>query len=119
MTDESPVPATAPEGAPIAASTRRMLLEYTALRLGMFLGVAALMLFFVHGQNGFFVAIVVAAIVSGVASYFLLQRQRAPLADALDRRISASRAESARRTASEDEAADALRAEQESGPGAT
>jgi hypothetical protein len=113
MTDGS----AGPEGRQPQVSTRRMLLEYTALRLGMFLGVAAVILVFVHGQNGFFVAIVVAAIVSGVASYFLLQRQRAPLALALDRRISASRAESARRTASEDDAADALRAQQEQDPG--
>jgi hypothetical protein len=90
-------------------STRRTIVEYTVLRLGMFIGVAALMLVFVRGQDGFFLAIIVAALVSGVASYFLLQRQRAPLAMALDRRLSASRAASARKTASEDAVADALR----------
>ncbi len=98
-------------GAPVVVSTRRTIIEYTVLRLGMFLGVAALMLVFVHGQDGFFLAIIVAAIVSGVASYFLLQRQRAPLALALDRRLAASRAASARKTASEDSVADALRAD--------
>ncbi|MCU1676391.1 MAG: hypothetical protein JWM93_1149 [Frankiales bacterium] len=107
--DDAPGTAAPGDAAPgeRLASTRRMVIEYTVLRLGMFLGVAAVMLTFVRGRNGFFIALIVAAIVSGIASYFLLQRQRAPLAVALDRRLAASR----HKSASEDDADDALRRE--------
>lgn len=91
-------------------STARTLLVYSVLRLGMFLGVFALMMGIFNGRDGILLSMVVAAIVSGVGGYFLLSRQRAPLAEALDRRVNARRERAQRRTASEDEAADSLRA---------
>ena len=56
---------------------------------------------------------VVAALVSSVASYFLLARQRTELAVAVEARVSAARTKAAERTAREDAIADEILAEQE------
>jgi hypothetical protein len=95
------------------ASTGRTLAVYSLLRLGLFVGGVIILLPFVRGRNGLYLAMIISAIVSGIASYFLLRSQRAPLAAALDRRLTSSRSASASKTASEDAADDALRSQLE------
>ena len=92
-----------------APSTGRTLAVYSLLRLGLFVGGVIILLPFVRGRNGLYLAMIISAIASGIASYFLLRSQRAPLAAALDQRLTSSRTASARKSASEDEADDAAR----------
>ena len=98
-------------GIPSTPSTGRTLVIYTLLRLGLFVGGVVILLPFVRGRDGFYMALILSALGSGVASYFLLRSQRAPLAYALDRRLEKSRTASHNKTSAEDAAADAMRAE--------
>ena len=91
-------------------STGRTLAVYSLLRLGLFVGGVIVLLPFVRGRNGLYFAMIISALASGIASYFLLRSQRAPLAAALDRRLTSSRVASASKSASEDAADDAARA---------
>jgi hypothetical protein len=93
-------------------STGRAVLIYSLLRIGLFVFPFALLLGFLNGKDGIVLAAVLAALISFVASYFLLQSQRAPLASALDTWVAHRREVSDRKTASEDEAADEIRAMQ-------
>lgn len=64
---------------------------YTALRLGLFVGAVALVYAvwaMLAGAVPVLGLLVVAFLVSGVASYFLLQRPRAALAHRIDERAS-------------------------------
>ena len=95
---------------PVGTGGTRPLLVYTLARLALFgLCVAV---FYLCGM-GLFLALVVAALVSSVASYFLLARQRTELAVAVEARVTAARTKAAERTAREDAVADEILAEQE------
>jgi uncharacterized membrane protein len=94
-----------------AAGFWRSFLVYTGSRVGLFVGVLAL--FFGIGVRGLIV-VLIALVLSGVVSYFLLDRQRTAFAQALEARVERRRAISAARTSREDEIADQLIAEEES-----
>jgi UPF0716 family protein affecting phage T7 exclusion len=83
---------------------------YTAYRFGLFL--LCLVVFYAAGL-GLLLSLALAAVVSGVAGYFLLARQRLALGAAVDERITAGRRRAAERTAREDAIADELLAEQD------
>ncbi|BEP12583.1 hypothetical protein acdb102_08940 [Acidothermaceae bacterium B102] len=88
----------------------RPLLIYTFGRLALF-GVCALV-FYLCGM-GLLLALLVAALVSSIAAYFLLTKQRDELGLAVEHRVGAARARAAERVAREDAIADEMIAEQE------
>jgi predicted lipid-binding transport protein (Tim44 family) len=83
---------------------------YTALRFGLFLLCFAV--FYAAGM-GLLWALALAALISGVAGYFLLARQRLTLGSAMEAKVEQVRARSAERTAREDAIADELIAQQQ------
>ena len=93
---------------PKPAATRAFLI-YNAWRLGLFVGCAALLA--LAGLRSF-VLLVAALLVSGVLSYFLLDRQRRELAEALGQAVDRSRRRMAERTEREDAYVDAMLASQ-------
>jgi hypothetical protein len=95
---------------PGSTGSARPLLAYSLARLALF-GVCVAV-FYLAGM-GLFLALVVAAVVSSIASYFLLARQRTELAVAVEARVTAARTKAAERTAREDAVADEILAEQE------
>lgn len=86
---------------------------YTASRVGLFVSFAALT--YAAGVRGLFV-LVIPLVVSAVASYFLLARQRNAFAAALEARVVRRTPRVSARTAAEDEIADRLVREQEQRP---
>ncbi|MCA1710189.1 MAG: DUF4229 domain-containing protein [Actinobacteria bacterium] len=74
-------------------SPRRLWLAYTGLRLAVFLGVAAAV-YLVSGLNGF-PLLLVALLVSSIASLFLLRSQREALVVAQERRAQSRAADKA------------------------
>ena len=88
----------------------RPLLVYTSGRLALF-GVCALV-FYLCGM-GLLLALLVAVLVSSIAAYFLLTRQRNELGLAVEARVSEARARAAERVAREDAIAEQMIAEQE------
>lgn len=80
-------------------------LRYNVYRLALLVGVGALT--YLAGLRGPLL-LLVALVVSGVLSYFLLYRQRTAVARSLAGSIEARRGRWGRRTAREDAAADAL-----------
>jgi hypothetical protein len=92
----------------------RALLVYTTARLALFVGCLAV--FYASGV-GLLWSMVLAAVVSGVAGYFLLARQRLALSAEVASRVDAQRERAAARTAREDAIADQLIAQQQH-PGA-
>ena len=82
------------------------ILRYNVLRLGLL--VAFFALFYLLGAGGF-VLVVGAVLASGVASYFLLARQREAMVVALKERVQARQAKAAAREAREDEYDDLMR----------
>ena len=88
----------------------RPLLIYTFARFALF-GVC-LGVFYLCGM-GLFLALVVAAVISSIAAFFLLTAQRNALGLAVENRVGQARTRAAERTAREDAIADALIAEQD------
>jgi len=89
----------------------RSVLGYNLGRFALF--VACVMLGYLAGLRSILL-IVVALVVSGVLSYFLLARQRVAMAAAVTNAVTKSRARLAERTIAEDAYVDAL--EQADGP---
>jgi uncharacterized membrane protein len=83
----------------------RSFLVYTASRVGVF--AVLLGLLFGIGVRGVIV-ILIALVLSGVLSYFLLDRQRSAFAIALQERVERRQAAAAARAATEDDIADAM-----------
>jgi hypothetical protein len=88
----------------------RAVIVYTLARFGVFL--VCLVVFYAAGM-GLIWALLASAILSGIASYFLLQRQRLALGAAVDTRVQDAKARAAERTAREDAIADEIHAQQE------
>jgi hypothetical protein len=91
----------------------RALLVYTGARFGLFF--VCLAVFYVAGF-GLLWSMVLAAVVSGVAGYFLLQRQRLALSTEVASKVDASRERAAARAAREDAIADEIIAQQGNAP---
>jgi hypothetical protein len=87
---------------------------YSASRLGLFVAFVALA--YLAGLRGLVVA-VVALLASAVVSYFLLSRQRAAFALALENRAASRRARTSARTAREDAIADEMARQQQQSSG--
>ena len=83
----------------------RPFLIYTGSRVGVF--AVLLGLLYGIGVRGLIV-VFIALVLSGVMSYFVLDKQRAAFAAAVEARVERRRAASAARTAREDEIADRL-----------
>jgi hypothetical protein len=90
---------------PDAPHGGRAAVVYTALRLALFVG--CFVVVYLVGLRGF-VALVVALVVSGLLSLFVLARLRTAMSIGVDRRISRLRARAEARTAAEDAYVDAL-----------
>ncbi|MDQ1747504.1 MAG: hypothetical protein QOD07_1767 [Frankiaceae bacterium] len=90
----------------------RAFLTYNAWRLGLF--AACVFLLALAGLGGFVLGIA-ALLLSGVLSYFLLDRQRRALAEELGHAVDRGRRRLAERTAREDAYVDELLARQEAG----
>ena len=88
----------------------RAFLVYSAARMGLFL--LCLAVFYLAGL-GLLLSLLLAAVVSGIAGYFLLARQRVALSAEVEARVDAARQRAAARTAREDAVADELLAEQD------
>lgn len=86
----------------------RAFLVYNAWRLGLFVGCAALLA--LAGLRGF-VLLAAALLISGVLSYFLLDRQRRALAEALGTAVDRSRRRMAERAEREDAYVDEMLAQ--------
>ena len=86
----------------------RAFLLYTGSRIAVF--AVLLGLLYGVGVRGL-VVIFISLVLSGVLSYFLLDRQRAAFAAAVEARVETRRGKTSARTAREDEIADALIAE--------
>jgi hypothetical protein len=99
------VTATEPPGRP---RDGRAVLVYTAARLALFAGCLALA-WLVGLRGGLMV--LVALVVSGVLSLFLLQPQRLAMSGAVERSFARGRARMQARTAAEDAYVDRLHAE--------
>jgi uncharacterized membrane protein len=99
---------------PNAPAFWRAFLVYTGSRVAVFVAVVGLL--YGVGVRGL-VVIFIALVLSGVLSYFLLDRQRAAFATAVERRVErrveSRRGRTSSRTAREDAIADALIAEAE------
>lgn len=78
----------------------RATFSYTALRLGLF--VVAFLLLYLAGARSILL-LALAALVSGVISYFVLQRQRNAMAGAVSRRVGGFRQQLDAGTRSEDD----------------
>lgn len=89
---------------PKPAATRAFLI-YNAWRLGLFAGCAGLLA--LAGLRSV-VLLLAALLVSGLLSYFLLDRQRRVLAEALGEAVDRSRRKMAERTEREDAYVDAM-----------
>ncbi|MBV9096610.1 MAG: DUF4229 domain-containing protein [Frankiaceae bacterium] len=98
---------------PKPAATRAFLI-YNAWRLGLFVGCAVLLA--LAGLRGF-ILLVAALLVSGVLSYFLLDRQRRALAESLGEAVDRSRRKMAERTEREDAYVDEMLARQRADAG--
>jgi len=98
---------------PKPAATRAFLI-YNAWRLGLFAACALLLA--LAGLHGFLL-LVAALLVSGVLSYFLLDRQRRALAEALGHAVDRSRQKLAERTEREDAYVDEMLTRQRSDAG--
>jgi Protein of unknown function (DUF4229) len=98
-------PAPTPEVRPRGSS--RAFLIYNGLRLGLL--AAALGLGWLAGLRGV-VLLIVGLAVSGVASWFLLTRQRIAMGEAVELTVARNRDRLAAMTAAEDEYADSLEA---------
>ena len=81
--------------------------RYNLLRFGLFVGFGAL--FYFVGVAGLLL-VVLAALASGVTSYYLLAKQRKEMVDALAGRVAARQERSAARAAREDAYDEQLRA---------
>ena len=99
---------------PKAPAFWRAFLVYTGSRVAVFVAVVGLL--YGVGVRGL-VVIFIALVLSGVLSYFLLDRQRAAFAAAVERRVEGRRGRTSPRTAREDAIADALIAEAEAEAG--
>jgi hypothetical protein len=88
----------------------RSFLIYTGSRLGVF--ALLLAVFYVIGVRGFIV-VLIALVLSGILSYFLLNRQRSAFAAALEARVERRRERAAARAGREDAIADRLIAEEQ------
>ena len=93
---------------PDSPSGGRVAVVYTALRLALF--AVCLVAVYAIGLRGF-AALLVALAVSGVASLFLLSRQRAAMSVAVDRRVTKVQAAARARTEAEDAYVDSLLAD--------
>jgi len=87
----------------------RAAVVYTGMRLALFIGCLGLAL--AVGLRGF-AALLVALVVSGLLSLFLLGRHRAAMSVAVDRRMNRLRARAGARTAAEDAYVDSLHADE-------
>ena len=85
------------------------MLVYTAARLGLFIGCLAVA--WAVGFSGV-VLLLVALVVSGALSLFLLQGQRIAMSGAVERAVTRSRSRARARTEAEDAYADQLHADQ-------
>ncbi len=85
----------------------RAVVVYTLARFGLFL--LCLAVFYFAGVD-LLLALILAALVSGIAGYFLLARQRLTLSAAVDDKVTSVRNRAAARTAREDAIADELHA---------
>lgn len=94
-------------------SAGRAVIVYTVYRFGIFL--VCLVVFYAAGM-GLIWAMGLAAILSGIAGYFLLARQRTALSVAVDDKVQSAKAKAAERTAREDAVADEILAQQEKQP---
>jgi uncharacterized membrane protein YqgA involved in biofilm formation len=88
----------------------RSTLVYSGSRVGVF--AVLLGLLYVVGVRGVIV-VLIALVLSGVLSYFLLDRQRSAFAAALEERVKRRRERAAAKSAREDEIADRLIAEEQ------
>jgi hypothetical protein len=95
---------------PRGTAAGRAMVIYTAARFGLF--VVCFVVFYLLGM-GLFPALLVAALISGIAGYFLLARQRMALGMAVESRVTKARAKAAERTAREDAIADEIFARQQ------
>lgn len=100
---------TPPTGAEAIPSFWRSFLLYSGSRVGLF--AVVLGLFYGIGVRGLIV-VLIALVLSGVLSYFLLDRQRTAFARALEARVERRRAVAAARASKEDAVADQLIAEE-------
>ena len=78
---------------------------YTGLRVLLFLATLAVVLgawVLVADEANVFIAVVIAFVVSGIGSYFLLERQRAAFASRVERRAERASAAFEERRAKED-----------------
>ncbi|MDX6204707.1 MAG: hypothetical protein QOF39_764 [Frankiales bacterium] len=91
----------------------RAVVVYTACRFGIFLVCVAVL--YAAGM-GLIWALGLAAILSGVAGYFLLARQRLALGAAVENKVQEAKAKAAARTAREDAIADEILAQQDNQP---
>lgn len=87
----------------------RAFLLYNAARLGLLLAFGGI--FWLAGLRGLLL-VLFALVFSGIASWFLLGRQRVVVGQALTRQINRKRAKFAERTAAEDAAVDEMLARQ-------
>jgi Protein of unknown function (DUF4229) len=88
----------------------RPMVVYTLGRFGLF--ALCFAVFYLAGM-GLFLALLVAALISSLAGWFLLARQRMALGVAVETRLTQARERAAERTAREDAIADEIIAEQE------
>jgi hypothetical protein len=103
-------------GANRQRSAGRAVATYNILRLGLFgicFGIAWL-----AGLRNAFVALVVALLVSGVLSWFLLRRQREAMGRAVERTVERSRVKLAERATAEDSYVEAMLAAEPPPPSA-
>ena len=84
----------------------RAIVIYTGLRVGLFVGCAALG--WLAGLSGP-VLLIAALLVSGVLSWFLLRRQRIAMGSVVERRVSGMRSRIDERASAEDAYVDAMR----------
>lgn len=91
------------------ATATRAFAVYNAARLGLLLLFGGIL--YAAGFRGL-VLVLMALVFSGVASWFVLTRQRVQVSQALAGQVRLRRDRLAARTAAEDAAADALRAQQ-------
>lgn len=91
----------------------RAIVVYTAARAGLL--IVCLVLGWVAGLSGALL-LIVALLVSGLLSWFLLQRQRLAVGGAVERRISRARERIDRRAAAEDAYVDAMQGNTHSEP---
>jgi len=86
-------------------------LAYSLLRVGLFAGTLLILLVLLRDLP-FLLVVAIAALVSGLASYFLLSRQRRAMAGVVAARVQRAQQQMDAAAAAEDEALDAAEREQ-------